>query len=142
MKDRYIFPAYFCYDLEGQVGVVYPDLPGCVSQGGNDEDALRMAREGLSLHLWGMERDGDEIPAPTPAKNLTPESDQVVVLVDVFMPPFRERMNKKAVTKTVTLPRWLEAEAKAASLNYSRVLQDGLMERLGIRRDIKLAPRW
>jgi predicted RNase H-like HicB family nuclease len=136
LKDRYIFPAYFCYDLPGQVGVVYPDLPGCVSQGDDDADALRMAREGLALHLWGMEKDIEEIPNPTPAKDLTPEVDQIVVLVDVFMPPFREHMNEKAVTKTVTLPRWLELEAKSAGLNYSRVLQDGLMARLGIQRKI------
>jgi predicted RNase H-like HicB family nuclease/post-segregation antitoxin (ccd killing protein) len=136
MKDRYIYPAYFCYDLPGQVGVVFPDLPGCVSQGDHDEDALRMAREGLSLHLWGMEKDGDDIPEATPARNLRPEQDQVIVLIDVFMPLFREHMDEKAVTKNVTLPRWLEAEAKAAGLNYSRVLQDGLMARLGIEREI------
>ncbi|GHV42603.1 hypothetical protein FACS1894187_24940 [Synergistales bacterium] len=136
MKDRYIFPAFFCYDLKDQVGVVFHDLPGCVSQGDNDEDALRMAREGLSLHLWGMEEDNDEIPEPTPTKELKPEIDQTVVLIDVFMPPFRERMNNKAVTKTVTVPRWLDLEAKAAELNYSQVLQDGLMTRLGIQRKI------
>jgi predicted RNase H-like HicB family nuclease/post-segregation antitoxin (ccd killing protein) len=140
MKDRYVYPAYFCYDLPGQVGVVFPDLPGCVSQGDSDEEALRMGREGLSLHLWGMEKDGDDIPEPTPAKGLRPESDQVIVLIDVFMPPFREHMNEKAVTKNVTLPRWLEMEAKAAGLNYSRVLQDGLMARLGIEREINHKP--
>jgi len=45
-------------------------------------------------------------------------------------------MNNKAVTKTVTVPHWLALEAKAANLNYSQVLQDGLMERLGIQRRI------
>ena len=134
MNDRYIFPAYFCYDVDGQVGVIFPDLPGCVSQGDNEEEALRFAREGLAFHLWGMEEDGDVIPEPTSAKKLNPEPDQVITLIDVFMPAFRERMNNRAVTKTVTVPRWLELEAKAANLNYSLVLQDGLMERLGIQR--------
>ena len=46
-------------------------------------------------------------------------------------------MNNKAVTKTVTVPRWLEVEAKTAKLNYSQILQDGLMERLGIQRNIR-----
>ena len=134
MSDKYIFPAYFCYDVDGQIGVVFPDLPGCVSQGDNEEDALRSAREGLAFHLWGMEGDEEDIPEPTSAKKLKPEPDQVVTLIDVFMPPFRERMNNKAVTKTVTVPRWLEMEAKAANLNYSQILQDGLMERVGIQR--------
>ena len=137
MKDRYVFPAFFCYYEDGTVGVVFPDLPGCVSQGDGDEDALRMAREAMTFHLWGMEEDGDTIPEPTPARGLSPEPDQVVVLIDAFMPPFRERMNNKAVTKTVTVPRWLEVEAKTAKLNYSQILQDGLMERLGIQRNIR-----
>jgi hypothetical protein len=43
-------------------------------------------------------------------------------------------MNNKAVTKAVTVPRWLDLEAKEARLNYSQILQDGLMERLGLQR--------
>jgi predicted RNase H-like HicB family nuclease len=140
LKDKYVFPAYFCYYENGNIGIVFPDLPGCVSQGNNDEDALRMAKEALTFHLWGMEEDSDEIPEPTTARDLRPESDQTVVLIEAFMPAFRERMNNKAITKTVTIPRWLELEAKAASLNYSQVLQDGLMERLGIKREINHQP--
>jgi len=136
MKDRYIFPAFFCYYDDDTIGIVFPDLPGCVSQGDNDDDALRMAKEAMTFHLWGMEEDDEAIPEPTSPKDLKPKPDQVIVLVEAFMPPFRERMNNKAITKTVTVPRWLEQEAKAANLNYSQVLQDGLMERLGIQRKL------
>jgi len=96
MKENYVFPAFFCYDEGKEIGVVFPDLPGCVSQGIPEEEALRMAREALSLHLFGMEEDGDEIPEPTRPTELSPQKDQVIVLVDVFMPPFREKMNNKA----------------------------------------------
>ena len=137
MKDRYAYPAFFCYNLPGQVGVVFPDLPGCVSQGDNDEDALRMAKEALSLHLFGMEEDGDNIPEPTPMLNLKPEKSQATVLIDVWMPPIRESINNKAMNKTVTIPQWLLVEAKAADINFSQVLQDALMDRLGIHREIK-----
>jgi hypothetical protein len=96
-----------------------------------------LAKEGLPLHLWGMEKDGDVIPDATDVHALRPEPDQTIVLIEVFMPPYRERMNNRAVTKTVTVPRWLDLEAKAASLNYSQILQDGLLERLGIQRQIQ-----
>ena len=137
MKDRYVYPAFFCYYPEGDIGIVFPNLPGCVSHANDEESALYMAKDAMSLHLYEMEKDGDEIPEPTNLKDLTPEADQRPVLIDVFMPPFRERMNNKAVTKAVTVPQWLLTEAKAAELNFSQVLQDGLMERLGIKRDIK-----
>ena len=136
MRDRYVFPAYLCYEGDdfSKIGVVFPDLPGCTSQGEGEEEAMAMAKEAMTLHLWGMEEDGEEIPKPTPARDLTPETDQTIVLVDAFLPPFRERMNNKAVTKSVTVPRWLDLEAKAANLNYSQVLQDGIIELLGLQK--------
>lgn len=137
MQDRYVFPALFGYDIPGQIGVWFPDLPGCTSQSANDFDALNDAREALSLHLYSMEKDGDPIPEPSPIKDLKPDEDEAVVLVDVFMPFFREHMENKAVNRTVTLPNWLNREARAANLNFSQILQDGLMERLGVRREIK-----
>ena len=137
MQDRYVFPALFGYDVPGQVGVCLPDLPGCTAQSSSDIEALKNAREALSLHLYYMEKDGDEIPSPSQIKDLKPDADEAVVLVDVFMPFFREHMDNKAVNRTVTLPSWLNREAKAANINFSQILQDALMERLNIHREIK-----
>ena len=55
----------------------------------------------------------------------------VVVMVDVFMPAIRERQNNRVVKKTLTIPAWLNAEAEAANVNFSQVLQDGLKSQLG-----------
>jgi len=52
------------------------------------------------------------------------------------MPSFREKMETKAVNRTVTLPGWLDSHAKRAALNYSQILQDGIMERLKISRTV------
>ncbi len=137
MKDRYIYPAFFCYCEDGTIGVAFPDLPGCTAQGNDEEDALRMAKETLAMHLWGMEDEKDEIPPPTPVLALDPEDDQAIALIDVWMPAVREKMNNKAVTRAVTLPRWLDVSAKEARLNYSQVLQDGLVRRLGVTKTPK-----
>ena len=147
MKDRYTYPALFAYEkgVDG-IGVVFPDLPGCVSHGRDEEDALRMGREALSLHLWGMEQDGDVIPDPTPIYELNceeykaPDVYLAVVLIDVWMTLFREEMHNKAVTRAVTLPQWLDMRAKEAGLSYSKTLQDGLMNRLELKREINHKP--
>ncbi|MDR1378123.1 MAG: hypothetical protein LBJ36_03640 [Synergistaceae bacterium] len=97
--------------------------------------------QGLYIEVNSPANPIKVVPAvPTPVRELRPDPDQTVVLVEVFMPPFRERMNNKAVTKTVTVPRWLEMEAKTANLNYSKILQEGIMERLGIFREIDHRP--
>lgn len=134
MQDKYSFPALFCYGdaPDDEIGVVFPDLPGCVSQAGGETEALRMAKEALSGHLYCMEEIKAPIPEPTPLNKVEYDADQRPVLVDVWMPPFRDRMNNKAVSKTVTIPRWLDLRAKEAGLSFSRILQNGIMDALGI----------
>lgn len=51
---------------DGSYSISFPDLPGCFSYGDNLAEAQRMAKEAASLHVYGMERDGDEIPTPLP----------------------------------------------------------------------------
>ena len=141
MKDKYTFPALFCFKEKGEeIGIVFPDLPGCTSHSKDENEAWRCAKEALSLHLWGMEEDGDNIPEPTQVQKIDyseyeePGWKLVTVLIEVWMTAFRERMSTKATTRAVTLPGWLDKAGKAANLNYSQILQDGIMERLGVSR--------
>lgn len=43
-------------------GVYFPDLPGCISFEKNIEDTIKMAREALDIHIYEMEKDGDDYP--------------------------------------------------------------------------------
>lgn len=130
-SNTYAFPAFFYYDEDG-ISIEFPDLPGCLPCAKTTEDAFRNAKEALGLHLYGMEQDGEEIPAPTPIRDLHPDDGGIITMVDVFMPVIRDRINNKAVKKTLTLPAWLNREAEAAGANFSLILQDGLKKYLGI----------
>ena len=135
---RYCYPALIGFDdLTKCYYILFPDLPGCTTQGYTEYEALTCAKEALSLHLYGMEADGDDIPNPSSIITMKGENGEAVVLIEVWMPSFRERMETKAVNRTVTLPGWLDKEAKAANLNYSQILQDGVMERLKISRTVE-----
>ena len=127
--DYYAFPAFLYYDDDG-ISIEFPDLPGCLPCADTTEDAFRNAREALGLHLFGMEQDGEPIPAPTPIQQLSPEDGAVVSMVEVFMPAVRERMNTKMVKKTLTIPAWLNALALENGVNFSQVLQEALKARL------------
>ena len=136
--DKYIYPAFLGFDEPtGRYYILFHDLPGCTTTGDTEEEALNNAKEAMSLHLFGMEDDGDEIPDASPIIGLQGENGEVVVLIEVWMPSFRERMETKAVNRTVTLPSWLDKEAKGADLNYSQILQDGIMQRLGVSRTVE-----
>ena len=135
---RYSYPATLGFDVDtGRYYILFPDLPGCTTTGDTEEEALIHAHEALSLHLYGMEDDGDDIPPPRSIVGIEADDNEVVVLIEVWMPSFREKMETKAVNRTVTLPGWLDKEAKQANINYSQVLQDGIMERLKISRSVQ-----
>ncbi|WP_371811578.1 type II toxin-antitoxin system HicB family antitoxin [Sporosarcina sp. Te-1] len=133
-KDRYIYPALFSYADDG-ITVTFPDVPGCITCGDNDEEAFAMAKEALALHLFGMEEDGDSIPAASSSKDIKASSDEAVVLIEVWMPPFRSEMQNQAVKKTLTIPRWLDVAAKEHKINYSHLLQEAIKDHLGIHKD-------
>ena len=132
MKKDYIsYAAIFTYNEDG-ISIDFPDLPGCCPCADRDdtEMALKNAKEALGLHIWGMEQDHEELPQPTPITAIRLKSNQIPVLIDVFMPAVRERLNNRAVNRTVTLPAWLNAAALEQNINFSQVLQDALKQQL------------
>lgn len=114
--------------------VYFPDLPGCVSYGEDFEEAQRQAADALGLHIYGMEKDGDEIPTPSKAPQVDPETavGSMVSLVTVFPDLVRNEMDNRAVKTNLTIPSWLKEMAEAQGVNYSRVFQAALMDYLGI----------
>ena len=137
MKDRYSYLALFTYDEDGIV-IEFPDLPGCCPCAEKDdtEGALKNAQEAMGLHIWGMEQDNETLPEPSTITNLSLNTNQVPVLISVFMPPIRERINSKFVKKTLSLPAWLAAKADEDGVNCSRIFQNALMEYLGVSNSI------
>ncbi len=134
-KDRYIYPAIFHYADDG-ISVNFLDLPGCFSYGDTDIEALNNAKEALELHLFGLEDDNDEIPEPSHIRNIHPEENESVVMIDVWMVPVRDFMKNKAVKKTLTIPKWLNDVAIQNNVNFSHILQVAIKDYLGIHNDM------
>jgi len=131
--DRYIFPAVFEKGENKGYSVTFPDLPGCITEGDTIEEALRMAKEALELHLYGMEEDGDLIPAPTAPEKIKIDTEGAFVsLVDAWIPLIRDEMQNKAIKKILTLPKWLNDIAENNKINFSQMLQAALKEYLGV----------
>ncbi|MGC8605849.1 MAG: type II toxin-antitoxin system HicB family antitoxin [Desulfomonilaceae bacterium] len=130
--DRYIFPAIFETGEKKGYCVTFPDLPGCITEGDSLEEALHMAKEALELHLYGMEEDGDEIPSSTPPEKIGVPKNGFVTIIEAWMPLIRDKIAKKAVKKTVTLPKWLNDLAEERNVNFSQLLQTAIKERLNI----------
>ena len=129
--NYYRYIAIFAYYDEG-ISVTFPDLAGCVSFGNDEGEAMKCAKEVLMLHMWGMEQDGDAIPEPSSLRAVELNEGEMPVMIEVFMPPFREKQNNRFIKKTLSIPYWLNAEAEHKGVNFSKVLQRALMEQLGV----------
>lgn len=127
--ERYFYPAIFTYEPDQEIAVVFPDLDVATS-GTNEDDALLSARELLGCVLFGLEEDGEPIPAPTPLSELVTEDNERCALIDVYMPSIRNAQINRSVNRTVTLPAWLNAAALEHNINFSQVLQDALKTQL------------
>ena len=137
MQDFYVYPAIFGYEDENkQVGVYFPDIPGCTAQGTGYADAIEQAQGALSLHLWSMEKDGDYIPKPSRIQDIETEDDEFVTIIKIFMPAYRRSMNTRSENRTITLPHWLNSAAKKAKINFSQLMQEAIMKKLGINNQI------
>lgn len=125
-KDVYVYPAVFNYADDG-ISISFPDLPGCVSCGWSDEEALRMAREALGGYMWTCEDHGMEIPTPTSLDKIELGRGDRAVLIEVYMPLIRAAEDNRSVKKTLTIPAWMDAAAKAQNINFSLLLQNAIL---------------
>lgn len=134
LKDRYVYPAIFHFDSDG-ISIEYPDLPGCVTFGDDEQEAIRNAKEALELHLYGLEEDSESIPTPSHIHDITLEENDSIILIDIWMIPVRDYMKNKAIKKTLTIPKWLNDMALESNVNFSHLLQLAIKDYLGINKN-------
>ena len=81
-KDCYVYPAIFTYEDDG-ISVEFPDLPGCLTCVDTTEEAIKMAKEALGLHLYGIEEENETLPVASNIRDLTLEKNQIPILIDI-----------------------------------------------------------
>ena len=131
-KDLAIYPAIFEYAEDG-ITITFPDLPGCISCAGSQEEALYMAKDVLGVFITACESLGDVIPAPSKGSDIKIGQGHSVFMIDVWLPIYREEKRSGSVKKNVTVPVWLNSLAEKQNLNFSQVLQAGLKASLGVQ---------
>lgn len=81
---KYEFPAIFTHDNDG-ISIEFPDLPGCLSCAYTTDEAIKMAKEVLELHLCGIKKDNDKIPKCTSIDNISLLKNQISMIIEVYI---------------------------------------------------------
>ena len=116
---------------EGGFWVSFPDFPECMTQGDSMDEAYEMAIDALGLSLSSIEDEGTDIPKASEFETVDPE-DGILVIIEFDMAEYRRKHRSKAVKKTLSIPEWLNEAAVRENLNFSQILQEALMVKLGV----------
>lgn len=85
---KYIYPAIFGAENRG-IYILFPDLPGCLPCADNYIEAFHNAREGLTLHIYAMLEDGEELPAPSKLEEIELDKNEALALIEVDLEGFK-----------------------------------------------------
>ena len=129
--NRLFYPAIFHKAEEGGFWVTFPGIPECMTQGDNMQEAYEMSVDALGLSLTTMEADGERIPKASALDEVDAE-DGTLVIVEFNMAEYRRKYSSKAVKKTLSIPEWLNEAAVRENINFSQLLQEALMVKLGV----------
>jgi len=127
--DRLFYPAVFHKAEEGGFWISFPDIPECLTQGDDMQQAYEMAVEALGLSLTTMEEVGEELPEASSLEQINTEEGFLVV-VEFDMAEYRRKHCSRAVKKTLSIPEWLNEAAMRQNINFSQVLQEALMQKI------------
>ena len=121
---EYVYPAIFHRNKDESYTIMYPDLPGCISEGKNLGNAMYMAQSALTQWIGYLADKKETIPNASPVEKVKTSKGEFVNLICA------EVRDARAVKRTVSIPKWMDDKVIQSGLSLSRVLQDALTERL------------
>ena len=101
---KYLFPAVFTKENNGQYSVNFPDIQQCYTCGDDLQDAFDMAQDVLCMRLYDMEESGETIPLPSAVQSVSVGDNEIVSLIGCDTIEYRRLNDNKAVKKTLTIP--------------------------------------
>lgn len=130
---KLFYPAIFHKAEEGGFWITFPDLPECMTQGDDMQHAYEMAVEALGLAITSRKEEKVALPTPSTPYEIITNSGEFCVVIEFDMLAYKKRTNSRAVKKTLTIPEWLNEEATSLGVNFSQVLQEALLQKIGLK---------
>ena len=127
--------------------VLFPDLPGCASQGETPDEAIAMASDALAGHLAVARDYGDEIPAPRSLDDIRSDKEWCsennvqwgkAMVAPILVRPPLGRPERVTISMDSNVLREIDAYAERRDLTRSAVLTAGAELLLG--RNLTSAP--
>ena len=111
-------------DPKSDFGVSFPDFPGCITAGGNIDEAKDMAQDALVLHIQGMLEDGEQLPAPSRLEEIMADPDfaDAAAFLVVGVPDAKPRTIRVNITVPEMTLKQIDTAAKKCGMSRSSFL--------------------
>jgi predicted RNase H-like HicB family nuclease len=129
---KYVYPACFYPEDNGQFSVIFPDLGGIATYGNDLEDAIGMATDLLCTWVLECKKDKEQLPNPSNIWEVELDGEGTFANLIVADIEAYTSKNNKSIKKTLTIPAWLNEIAEKEGVNFSQLLQGALKERLHV----------
>ncbi|MGM9928311.1 MAG: type II toxin-antitoxin system HicB family antitoxin [Bacillus sp. (in: firmicutes)] len=108
--------------------VSIPDF-NCDTQGTTIADAIYMARDAIGLMGLDYLLDGKDLPLPGSVEYVKNEKE-FETYVDIDFDLYRRQHDQRKIKKTLSIPCWLNERAEELNINFSRVLEEALLNKI------------
>ena len=143
-----IYPVLFYEEKDGQYSVFVPDLEKALnisaSTCGNTlEEAMTMAEELIAGLVLDEMEQGNKIPQSSKIEDVSFEGVEkkldienwdyiskfkTYIPVDINL--LAEKWGKELIKKTVNIPKWINTKAEQLKINFSKTLEEALLEKI------------
>lgn len=134
-RVRICYPTIFRPEEDGSAyTVIVPDMEqipcGCTTCGDTFEEACRMAEEAIGFAIEDAV-DG-KYPIPSRPETFTLEPGDFIVPIWYDSIKYAQAVGTKSISRTISLPEWLDDLAREENLKYSKILQEALKKKLDL----------
>ena len=145
---KVIYPVLFYEEKEGGYSVFVPDLQKALNTsastcGSTLEEAMSMAEDLIAgLVLDEMEEE-NKIPKSSKIEDVSFEElekhlnienwnyvSKFKTYIAVDISSFAEKFGKELIKKTVNIPKWINAKAESLKINFSKTLEEALLQKI------------
>lgn len=111
--------------------VTFPDVPGAITDGNGEGEAMARGSEILGAFLYDCPKD--QLPVPTDIEDVRRSNpDKLIVPIFADLEKARRETKPATVKKNTTIPGDLAYKAEEAGINFSQTLTEALKKKLNL----------
>ena len=140
---KVIYPVLFYEEKKGDYSVFVPDFENASTCGENLEKAMSMVEELIASLVLDKIEENEKIPKSSKIEEISFKklekyldienwdyNSKFKTYISVDISVYAEKWGKELIKKTVNIPKWINTKAEELKINFSKTLEEALLEKI------------